>query len=69
MIGTGTLSHHSFIQNLVLGVMATSPLGLGQYFTCIALASTFTTLGVLLQFKDRPPTPPSMYVWIMILCP
>jgi len=45
---------------LVGGVMATSPNGLGHYFTYIALASTFISLGAFQQFKDRPPTPPSV---------
>ena len=44
---------------LVGGAMAQSQAGLGQYFDVITLASFVVAIGALLQFKERPPTPPS----------
>lgn len=45
---------------LVGGSMATSSIGLEQYFGVIALATTLITLGTLLQFQDEPEIPPSL---------
>mmetsp|Transcript_9125 Transcript_9125/g.13510 ORF Transcript_9125/g.13510 Transcript_9125/m.13510 type:complete len:600 (+) Transcript_9125:255-2054(+) len=44
---------------LVGGGMATSVQGLGEYFGVISVACAAVTAGTLLQFQDRPPTPPS----------
>ena len=44
---------------LVGGAMAQSQAGLGQYFDVITLASFVVAIGALLQFKERPPMPPS----------
>jgi hypothetical protein len=39
--------------------MATDKHGLETYFGLIAVLSTLTCLGTLLQFQDEPPIPPS----------
>ena len=44
---------------LVGGAMATDKNGLETYFGLIAVLSTLTCLGTLLQFQDEPPIPPS----------
>jgi len=44
---------------LVGGGMATDSAGLASYFGVIAAACIVVTAGTLLQFEDRPPTPPS----------
>ncbi|GAX19583.1 MFS transporter, FLVCR family, MFS-domain-containing protein 7 [Fistulifera solaris] len=45
---------------LVGGMMATSPVGLENYFGLIAVLCTLVTGGTLLQFADDPPIPPSL---------
>ena len=44
---------------LVGGTMATDSKGLETYFGLIAVLTTLTCLGTLLQFQDEPPIPPS----------
>ena len=44
---------------LVGGAMATDGDGLELYFGIIAVLSTLTAVGTLLQFQDEPPIPPS----------
>lgn len=44
---------------LVGGTMATDGDGLEFYFGLIAVLSTLTAIGALLQFQDEPPIPPS----------
>ncbi|KAL7570863.1 hypothetical protein ACA910_018928 [Epithemia clementina (nom. ined.)] len=44
---------------LVGGAMATTVRGLELYFGLIALVSTVTAIGTLLQFQNEPPIPPS----------
>ena len=45
---------------LVGGAMATDGKGLETYFGLIAVLSTLTCIGTLLQFQDEPPIPPSV---------
>eukprot|EP00565_Helicotheca_tamesis_P002599 CAMPEP_0185726186 /NCGR_PEP_ID=MMETSP1171-20130828/2240_1 /TAXON_ID=374046 /ORGANISM="Helicotheca tamensis, Strain CCMP826" /LENGTH=598 /DNA_ID=CAMNT_0028394489 /DNA_START=135 /DNA_END=1931 /DNA_ORIENTATION=+ len=44
---------------LVGGGMATTVDGLGQYFGVITVMCALVTAGTLVQFQNRPPTPPS----------
>lgn len=44
---------------LVGGAMATTPVGLGQYFGVIAVLCTIVAGGTLLQFQNEPAIPPS----------
>lgn len=44
---------------LIGGEMATSPDGLANYFGVISIACALVTLGTFLQFRNKPPTPPS----------
>ena len=44
---------------LVGGAMATSASGLGDYFNLIAVATAVVAAGAALQFRERPPTPPT----------
>lgn len=44
---------------LVGGEMATSSDGLATYFGVISAACAIVTLGTLVQFQDKPPSPPS----------
>lgn len=44
---------------LVGGEMATSSDGLAAYFGLISAACAVVTMGTLLQFENKPPTPPS----------
>lgn len=48
---------------LIGGGMATSTEGLGQYFSLITVACTAVMIGTFLQFEEKPPTPPSRYVY------
>ena len=45
---------------LVGGSMATSAVGLENYFGLIAVATSIITVGTLLQFQNKPEIPPSM---------
>jgi hypothetical protein len=47
---------------LVGGTMATTGEGLANYFALIAVITAVVTTGTLLQFQNKPPTPPSTYV-------
>jgi len=44
---------------LVGGTMATTPEGLANYFALIAVLTGVVTVGTLVQFKNKPPSPPS----------
>jgi len=44
---------------LVGGTMATTISGLGQYLTLTSIICIAVTIGTLLQFQDKPPSPPS----------
>lgn len=44
---------------LVGGSMASNEVGIHSYFGLITLLCAVTTLGTMLQFQDKPPTPPS----------
>jgi len=44
---------------LVGGAMATSSSGLGTYFNVITIATFIVAIGAALQFRERPPTPPT----------
>ena len=44
---------------LVGGEMATSPDGMAMYFGVISASCAVLTLGTLLQFQNKPPSPPS----------
>ncbi|KAK3284806.1 hypothetical protein CYMTET_7569 [Cymbomonas tetramitiformis] len=44
---------------LVGGIMAQSEAGLNSYFSLITVCSATLTVGALLQFQEKPPTPPS----------
>jgi hypothetical protein len=44
---------------LVGGAMADSSAGLGSYFNLITVAAFVVSAGALLQFRERPPTPPT----------
>lgn len=44
---------------LVGGTMATSVMGLGQYLTLTTVICAAITIGTILQFQEKPPSPPS----------